>query len=116
MKINYRILNVEEAQHSMVVRYWTDKVTEEMLAVDFEPNGKVRLTRNGYPVRCITDYNLTFFENISPTEEEVEHYIMKNAPSAWLKLKEEVLDPNVKTNLQVVKDLINIEKSFEVNV
>ena len=100
----------------MVVRYWTDKITEEMLAVDFEPNGKVRLTRNGYPVRCATDYNLTFFENISPTAEEVEHYIIKNAPTSWLKLREEVLDPNVKTDLQVVKDMINVKKSFEVNI
>jgi len=116
MKINYRILSVEEDQHSMVVRYWTDKITEEMLAIEFEPNGKIRKTKHGWPVRCSTDYNLNFYNNYDPSKEEVNHYIMKNAPIEWLKLKEEILDPRVKMNLDSVKQLVNKDSSFEVNI
>lgn len=116
MRINYRVLDIEEHQHSMVVRYWTDKITEEMLASDFEPNGKIRKTKYGYPTRCITDYNLTFFDNLNPTEEEVNHYIKRNAPVVWLKLKEEVLNPNVQTDLGAVKKILNKDLDFEVNI
>lgn len=116
MKINYRVLHIDEAQHSIVVRYWTDIVSEEMLAQEFEPNGKIRLTRHGWPTRCVTDYSLTFFEKNIPTEEEVDFFIKKNAPVGWLKLKEEVLDPKVHTDLISVKPLLHKDNSFEANV
>jgi|688.fasta_scaffold00037_72 hypothetical protein len=116
MKINYRVLNIDEAQHSIVVRYWTDKITEEMLASEYESNGKIRLSRHGWPTRCVTDYNLTFYENNIPTEEEVDFFIKKNAPVNWLKLREEVLDPQVKTDLISAKPLLNKDNSFEAMV
>lgn len=116
MKINYRVLHVDEKQHSMVVRYWTDTISEDMLATEFEPNGKIRKTKYGYPTRCVTDYSLTFYDNLYPTDEEVSHYIMHNAPVNWLKLKEEVLDPNIKTDLESARKLLNQDLNFEVNV
>lgn len=115
MKIKYRVLSIEEDKHSMVVRYWTDKITEEMLATEFEPNGKIRKTKYGYPVRCTTDYNLTFYDNLYPTDEEVDYFIKRNAPSAWLKVREEALEPGIKTDLGSVKKILNKEFDFEVN-
>ena len=44
--IKYKIVEVNEAEHSLVVRYYTDKITEESLAVDIL-DGVIR--------RCRTD-------------------------------------------------------------
>jgi galactose-1-phosphate uridylyltransferase len=116
MKINYRIISVDEMQHSMVVRYWTDIVTEEMLAAEFEQNGKIRTTRYGYPIKCASDYNLMFYDKPMPTKEELEHFIIHSAPTTWLKHKEDVLDPSIKKDLSVVKEMLGKNNSFEANI
>lgn len=116
MKINYRVLHVDENQHSMVVRYWTDTVSEDMLATEFESNGKIKRSKNGPPLRCSTDYSLTFYDNPQPTEEEVDFFIKRNAPVNWLKIKEEVLNPNIKTDLSAAKKILLQDLNFEVNI
>jgi hypothetical protein len=98
----------------MVVRYWTDVISEDSLAIEFEPNGSIKLASDGWPVRCSSDFNMAFFNNKTPTREDVLQLIKNNAPVAWLRLKEDVINPDVKTDLNSAEKLIGKEDSFEV--
>ena len=39
MEVKYRIIGVDTNEHSITVRYFTDKITEEMLSVEFDRKG-----------------------------------------------------------------------------
>lgn len=104
MKINYKILSVNHNEHSMEVRYFTDLLTEEKLAIDSNRNP------DGTPVRCRTDYNLTIW-HIPCTIDDVIEQIKSSAPADWLKTKE-----HAETNenaLAHLEHLIGQADSFE---
>ena len=89
MKISYKILSVNQNDASIVVRYFTDFLSEQELA------GR-------------TDYNLTLW-NLNMSENELHDYILTNAPMDWLQLKESVINKKINTQL-----LSNIQKSIGV--
>lgn len=113
MKVYYRILEVNENEHSFVVRYYTDKLTENILATDLNIDGSIRRTKEGYPTRCRTDYNIAFFEHNVPTEEDIKKKIDQSAPIEWFKLKENILDPNVETSLSSLKSIPQVGEVSE---
>lgn len=117
MKINYKILNADKTNHSIVVRYWTENLNEDDLAIEFNPNGSIKLNEfDNSPIRCSTDYNITLYEYHDPSEEDIKTVIMDHAPIKWLQLKEEMkLNKNSK-NLKSANKLINKEDSFEVRL
>lgn len=88
MNINYKIIEVYEDNRVMVVRYFTDIISEKDLDVDSNAAG------NGTPKRCKSDVSL----NIplpEPTEEELHKIIMRNVPINALKTFETIkLQPN----------------------
>ena len=43
MNIQYRIVKVDPEAHGVVIRYFTDKVTEMDLANSFNPDGTIKL-------------------------------------------------------------------------
>jgi len=116
MKINYRILNVNEQEHSIVVRYYTDIVTEAYLATPKYSDGTFDTTPEGYPVGCRTDYNFNVWETPSPSQERLIEIIQNNAPRDWLHLHEQILSQNVDTTLSDVKPLEKQEGSFVVDI
>lgn len=73
----YKILEYYPADRLMVVRYFTDTLSEEDLSVSEE-------RRDGIPVRCKTDVSLSI-----PLPESSEFgmhkYIIQRAPTALLK-------------------------------
>ena len=88
MNINYKIIEVYEDNRVMVVRYFTDVVTEQDLDVD--PNA----TGTGTPKRCNSDVSLTI-PLPEPTEEELHKIILRNAPINALKTTEQIrTNPN----------------------
>lgn len=116
MKINYRILKVNELEHSIIVRYYTDIVTEQYLASEKYPDGSCDLTPEGYPIRCRTDYNFNIWETPSPSEERIVEIIMNGAPKEWLHLHEQILSSNVDTSLSEIKSLESTANSFVVTI
>lgn len=114
MKINYRIVRVDENEHSILVRYYTDIVTEEHLATPKTPSGGFETTPEGYPVSCRTDYYFNIWETPSPSQERIIEIIENGAPRDWLYLQEQILNANVDTSLSAAKQIEKIERSFDV--
>lgn len=101
--IKYKIIEIDEAQHSIVVRYYTDTITEEMLAVDIL-DGVIR--------RCRTDYSMDL-PVPAPTGPDLHTFISLRAPRDWLLAQEDIINPNVDTSLTELIPLLNIEVSIE---
>jgi hypothetical protein len=108
MNIHYKIVEVWPDDHLMVARYWTDILTEEMLA------GDVNRNPDGTPVRCRTDVAINIPIPV-PSEEELDVFIKKNAPLGWLKMMEDVKNPDVDTDVSHVSSLLRVTKTTTVS-
>lgn len=110
MKVKYRIIEVDSSQHSIVVRYYTDILSQDDLATSFDTNNTIMRRPDGTPQRCQTDYNINIWKtDPSPTIEDIHEIAKGAAPYDWFKLKHAVLNPNVDTTLNVVNSIINQE-------
>jgi hypothetical protein len=96
-EIKFKILAKHPDQHSVTVRYYTKKLTEKKLGVEFDPEGN--------PTRCQTDYNVNIWK-VDATPEEIIEIVNAAAPVDWLTLQEKVKDPKVDTSMSAVDDLI----------
>ena len=112
MNIHYRIVRVDPAAHGMVVRYFTDVVTEMDLANSFDEDGSIRLNSDGYPLTTRTDVLMSIYDTPTPSREEIEKRIMLNAPVDWLKLQEDIKNPDVDTKMTDIRNLAGETKSF----
>ena len=104
MKINYRILDVNLPESSITVRYFTDTITEDDLANEFEYINDIKTikrTSEGHPTRCRTDYYLTVY-NKEATEQDIINLIESSAPVDWFKIQETKDQPS--TGLQDIKN------------
>lgn len=115
MNIQYRIIKVDPAAHGIVIRYFTDKVTEMDLANSLNPDGSVILNADGYPLSTRTDIMMSIYDTPAPSNEELEKRIMLNAPVDWLKLQEDIKDPNVDTKMKESKKLVGDSKAFSLD-
>lgn len=104
MNVNYKIVEVWPQDHLIVARYWTDVLTEEMLA-----SNDLR-KEDGTPVRCRSDVSITL-PVPEPDEKELEKLIELQAPINWLKTLEDVIDPTVDTSMALTKSLLNVTKT-----
>lgn len=102
MNIKYKIVEIHEDNRVMVVRYFTDIITEQDLDIDPNPTG------NGSPMRCKSDIALSI-PLPEPTEEELHKILMLNAPIDTLKVFETLkTQPNTSV-LSVVTNMKDIE-------
>jgi hypothetical protein len=108
MNIHYKIVEVWPDDHLMVARYWTDVLTEEMLAGDANRNS------DGTPVRCRTDVAINIPIPV-PTGKELDVFIKRNAPLGWLKMMEDVKNPDVNTDASHVSSLLHVSKTTTMN-
>jgi hypothetical protein len=106
MNIHYKIVELWPNDHLIVARYWTDNITEEMLASD--PNRK----EDGTPVRCRTDVSIGL-PVPTPSTDEVDVMVKKNVPLAWLKMLEAKLDPQIDTEVDHIYSLLNAVKTTD---
>ena len=104
MNIHYKIVEVWPNDHLIVVRYWTDILSEEFLASNSDRN------EDGTPVRCRSDVSLTL-PVPAPTGLSLEKLILRNAPIAWLQTLEDVDNPNVDTSLDDIKGIVGVSNS-----
>lgn len=100
--IKYKILSTDTTQHSIVVRYYTDIITEAMLATD---------TLEGVIRSCRTDYSIDL-PVPAPTGLELSEFISARAPITWLQTQEDVLNSNIDTSLSAIIPLVGVE--FEI--
>jgi hypothetical protein len=102
MNLNYKIIETNADQHSIVVRFYTNIVTETILATDIL-DGIIR--------RCRTDYSIDL-PVPTPTGTVLHDFIVSKAPINWLKIQEDVLNPSVDTSLSAVTPLVGVETGF----
>ncbi len=74
----YRILDVHEKEHSVTVRYWSDKFSEFALRTNPED-------KRDPPVRCRTDYHVNLWKT-DMTPDEIHDALVNAAPTNWLDL------------------------------
>jgi len=104
MNIHYKIVEAWPSDHLIVVRYWTDKLSEEFLASD--SNRK----EDGTPVRCRSDVSFTL-PVPAPTGISLEKIILMNAPKVWLQTLEDVENPDIDTSLSEIKNMVGVVNS-----
>ena len=104
MNIHYKIVEVWPNDHLIVARYWTDVLSEESLASD--TNRK----EDGTPVRCRSDVSITL-PIPAPTGVLLDKLILGNAPIAWLKTLEDVVNPDVDTTMSDIQNMLGVSKS-----
>lgn len=109
INVKYKILSVNNIEHSVVVRYWTDFLSEEELKINDEKS------EDGSPLRCRTDSNLNIWDHIK-TEEELHEYIIGAAPIEWFKLMYKGKYPELFKNraLNFAQSLINKKHEKDV--
>jgi len=98
MNLHYKIVEVWPSDHLIVVRYWTDILSEEFLASDENRR------EDGTPVRCRTDVSLTLAIP-APVGEDLEKIIVGSAPIDWLKTLEKVQMPEVDTSMDSILNI-----------
>lgn len=104
--IKYRIIEVHPNTHSIVVRYYSDLITEDMLAThkheafigdpkDQRPHpraGKPVLAEgHNHPVRCTHDYNIELpIPAPEPGSPELDAIIWRHCPREFFERKEKM--------------------------
>jgi len=110
MEVKYRIIDIDPNQHSIIVRYYTDVLTEDSLSISFNSDGSIARRSDGSPQRCQTDYHINIWKtDTTPTAEEIQKIANDSAPYDWFKLKHDILDPNVDTSLSNASSLVGKE-------
>lgn len=98
--IKSKVVEINTAEHSIVVRYYSDVITEEMLATDIL-DGVIR--------RCRTDMSIDV-PLPAPTGDALTALIDQSAPKKWLETQAALLDATLDTSLAEFQALLNVEK------
>jgi hypothetical protein len=108
MHIKMKIIEVHPSEHSVVVRYFSDVMTEEKLATH-DGQGNIARRPDGSPVRCRTDQNVNIREVPAPTGQALIDYVFKFASPNhdWFELQEKIADPNIDTSLSGAAALLD---------
>lgn len=117
MDIRYRILRVNEVDHSFVVRYYTDILTEDLLCNYFDGDGNIIRDANGYPTNCKTDTNITIFNNPTPSQNDIIKLVIDHSSTMkdYLEILELRLQPNSIDTMANVKPLVNTTGIVTIN-
>jgi len=116
MLIKYKIIKVDPTEHSIVVRFYTDVITEECLAFCDPSTGEITRHLDNTIQACRTDYSITLFETPTLSGEELQLRIMQSAPTEWLVLKEKIANPDVDTSMSALVSLVGVENSVVVSL
>jgi hypothetical protein len=104
MHIKFKVVRVDPHEHSVLIRTFTEKITEEMLA-QHDGFGNIARLPDGSPVSTRTD----LYVNIPvPPPADLQAWLLERYGrhcDAWLELQEKIADPNVDTSLQSAASL-----------
>lgn len=107
MNLHYKIVEVWPQDHLVVVRYWTDVLSEEFLA-----SNDIR-KEDGTPERCRSDVSITL-PIPAPEGAELEKLLIGYAPLDWLKTMEKIQAPEINTSMDGIMKLK--DASFSVDI
>jgi len=82
MSLRYRIISIDEAEFSFVVRFFSDELSEFDLRLD-------PADQTDPPLRCRTDYNISVMQD-GISEDDLHKLILQSAPTDWLQRKGQV--------------------------
>lgn len=102
MKVYYKIVSKDESENSIVVRFWTDDITEEFLST---------VKENGVIVKTRTDCNLNL-PIPTPIGSELESFILRYVNVAWFEMMGKAIKGEI--DLSYIDTQINIVKCVEV--
>jgi hypothetical protein len=120
MNFKYKILELQPETHSIVVRFFSDEVSEADLSTNemelrevphridkerLEQKWFPKLRPDGTPWRCSTDLCITL-PIPAPTGKELDLYIAQFCQTDYLEKKKAIKDPKVDTSLSELKDLV----------
>ena len=108
--MKYRIISLDHKENSAIIRFYTDTINEDFLASSFDINNNIVRTDVGYPERCRTDVNITFYNHES-TPEELDELIKSHAPVTWFELQEKIIFANNTLNIHHLE--VGKEVEFE---
>lgn len=111
MNLHYKIVEVWPQDHLVVVRYWTDVLSEEFLASDDSRKD------DGTPWRCRSDVSITL-PVPAPEGADLEKFLVSFAPLDWLKTLEKVQAPDIDTsmsNIMKLKDATFTADTSKIN-
>jgi hypothetical protein len=106
MHIKYKIVEVFPEDHLIVVRFYSDDLTEEKLASQII---------DGNIIRCRTDVAITV-PIPEPNQEELDKLIMMNCPISFFEIQEKIKDSKVDTSMSTSFSLLNREKETSIEV
>jgi hypothetical protein len=98
--IKYKIVEVNSEQHSIVVRFYSDIITEASLATQWGDAGQILRGRMDYSI----DLPIP-----APAGAALAALISASAPTQWFKNQELILDPLIDTSLEGMKVLVGVE-------
>lgn len=98
--IKFKIIEINPDEHSIVVRFYTEVLKEEDLALQLSDTGQV--------LRGRTDYSIDL-PVPAPIGAELKAFIMSKAPVTWLQKQEAVADANIDTSLSTLSELLGVE-------
>ena len=104
MIIKYKIVELYENDRTMVVRYYTDVLSEKDLESVPNPDDPTK------PLRCKSDVSLSI-PLPEPTQAELEKLILRNAPIAGLEVLEKIKTKPQTAILTTVPLLVDVEVS-----
>jgi hypothetical protein len=82
MQIKYKFLSTTPAENAVLVRFYTDELSEEDLCGHFVDGVPVR-NEDGSITRCRSDFHITLPQP-APSGADLEQYILARAPTDWL--------------------------------
>ena len=106
MNIHYKIVEVYSEESQIVIRYWTDVLSELDLASDENRYD------DGTPVRCRSDVAVDV-PNPEPEGEELEKFLMQFCPTGFLEKLENVRNPEIDTSIKTMQSLLNVKKTID---
>jgi hypothetical protein len=99
--MKYKIIEANQADHSIVVRFFTTKTTEAMLAVQVDEQGNIQRGRTDYSIDLPVP---------APRGAALDAFIMGYAPTAWFARIEAVADGVVDTSLAFLAASVGVEQ------
>ena len=111
MDIKYKIVEIHPEIHSIVVRYYTDTITEEYTAHK-DAEGNPILNEDGTFQRCKYDLNIQL-PVPPPTGDALHEKIMAHTP--YLVIEEKIVNPDIDTALTDMTALLGQETEGESN-
>lgn len=100
MDIQYRIIKKDLINRQIVVRFFTNLVTEIYLAAELGTDGLPINLVDGKPSRCRTDYMITFPLRVLTQTEETT-LIMSSCPWKWFEDEERIIQSRTSEDAEI---------------